>query len=125
MCLSIAVWDSTPQELEEDGILQSYLSDISHSEASREPPPAWGTLSALETPSSAGVACGVCRGTTWILSAEGGDLGRHESCISMSLPSEGVRGLLILLTLLEWPCEGLQILAKLTLHPAAMDQHQE
>ena len=64
---------------------------------------------------------GVCMETTWILSADGGDLGRHESSISMSLISEGVRGLLVLLTRLEWPREGLQLLAKLSLHPAAVD----
>ena len=52
-------------------------------------------------------------GHTWMLSADGGDLGRHESRASMSLASEGVRGLLVLLALLECPRDGLQVVSKL------------
>ena len=43
-----------------------------------------------------------------MLSAEGGDLGLDESNASMSLTSEGVRGLLVLLRLVDGPRDGLQ-----------------
>ena len=58
-----------------------------------------------------------------MLSAEGGDCGRHESSTSMSLPCEGVRGLLVLLTLLESPRDGLQMVMTSTALLAVADFH--
>lgn len=100
--------------------LQPYLSENPLPEASRAPPP---TRLAMSGCTDNRPVLHFCRsstyavaGHTWMLSADGRDLGRHDSRASMSLVSEGVQGLLVLLALLEWPREGLQVVTKLAPH---------